>query len=128
MVARVKPNKHKYYKIYAGLKGKFGGPTFQAIDEFESEEEALNVAKGIANEIYYEVMGSYDTLSYKEVYDKAAEQLGKDADREDLEECIDLIIDSEKEKFIDYYVKQTRTPVEEGPKKRGRPKRGEVRG
>ena len=32
------------YKIYAGLGGSFGGATFQYVDDFNTEEDALDTA------------------------------------------------------------------------------------
>ena len=55
-----------WYKIYAGLGGGFGGPTYHGTYEYKSAEEALKDAYRLAEEEYQSYEGSHGILSYED--------------------------------------------------------------
>ena len=53
------------YAIYAGLNGGFGGATFQYVDDFDSEYEALDAAYDKAVEEYESYEGCHGLMDWK---------------------------------------------------------------
>lgn len=56
----------KMYSIYAGMRGSFGGKTFQHFSSYENEEDALDDARGIAIEEYESYEGYHGILTQEE--------------------------------------------------------------
>lgn len=54
------------YKIYAGLGGSFGGATYQYIDDFSTEEDALDTAYLLAVQEYESYEGLHGLPSWEE--------------------------------------------------------------
>ena len=50
------------YAIFAGLNGGFGGATFQYVDDFDSEDEALGAAHDKAVEEYESYEGCHGLM------------------------------------------------------------------
>lgn len=86
------------YNIYAGLSGGFGDAEYQGTADFDSEEEALQVAYEFAVDDYQSYEGMQGVLDWFEV----AEQNDLNPD-EDGDE-IDRLYNDEIESWIDYYV------------------------
>lgn len=101
------------YNIYAGLGGGFGGPQYMGTGEFESEDEALEVAYALAREEYESYEGYHGILDW---YDVAKEN-DLDPDSEEDYYLINEYYDEEIENWIEYYVILTEedkeTPKEE---------------
>lgn len=86
------------YNIYSGLSGGFGDAEYKGTADFDSEEEALQVAYEFAVDDYQSYEGMRGVLDWFEV----AEQNDLNPD-EDGDE-IDRLYNDEIESWIDYYV------------------------
>lgn len=93
------------YAIFAGLSGGFGGATFQYVDEFDNEDEALKVAYDKAVAVYesYEGYESYHgLLDWEGVRDNLRRLFGEEPGEDDVRERYL----EEVESWIDYRVEE----------------------
>lgn len=91
------------YAIFAGLRGGFGGATFQYVDEFDSKDEALKAAYDMAVAVYesYEGYESYHgLLDWEGVRDNLRRLFGEEPSEDDVRERYL----EEVESWIDYRV------------------------
>lgn len=87
------------YNIYAGLRGSFGGATYQGTGDFESREAAEQAAYEAAVEEYEMYEGLHGILDWGEV----AENNNLDPDDESNASEIDELYNEEKESWMEYY-------------------------
>lgn len=90
------------YKIYAGLGGSFGGATFQYVDDFDNEDEALDAAHDKAIEEYESYEGCHGLMDLEDVRDDLRESFGEEPD----EDIIMKRYIEEVESWIDYRVEE----------------------
>ena len=90
------------YAIFAGLGGSFGGATFQYVDDFDSEDEALNVAYDKAVEVYESYEGCYGLMDWEDVRNDLREFFGEEPGEDDVRERYI----EEVESWIDYRVEE----------------------
>ena len=97
------------FALYAGLAGGFGGATYQGTEEFDTEEEAMDVARQLAIDIFesyfglYGVVGSEDIIENPELYGiENFDSLSED----EQYGIINEILENECESWIDYYVEE----------------------
>ena len=74
------------YAIFAGLNGSFGGATFQYVDDFNSEEEALNTAYDKAVEVYESYEGCHGLMDLEDVRNDLRESFGEEPGEDDVRE------------------------------------------
>lgn len=86
------------YNIYAGLSGGFGDAEYKGTADFNSEEEALQVAYELAVAEYQEYEGCHGILGWGDVAEE------NNLDEETDEDLINELYDQEIESWIDYYV------------------------
>ena len=98
----------KKYNIYAGLGGGFGGAEYRGTGEFESEEDAAEVAYGIACEEYESYEGYHGILSWGDI----AEDSNLDPEDEDNYDEILEAYNEEMESWIEYYAVLTEEDTE----------------
>ena len=98
----------KKYNIYAGLGGGFGGAKYSGSGEFESEEDASEVAYDIACEEYESYEGYHGILDWHDV----AEANDLDPDDEDNYDAILELYNEERESWIEYYAVLTEEDTE----------------
>lgn len=90
------------YAIFAGLSGGFGGATFQYADEFDSEDEALGAARGMAITEYESYEGCHGLMDWEDVRDDLRESFGDEPGEDDVRERYIEEIES----WIDYRVEK----------------------
>lgn len=90
------------YAIFAGLSGGFGGATFQYADEFDSEDEALGAARGMAITEYESYEGCHGLMDWEDVRDDLRESFGDEPGEDDIRERYI----EEVESWIDYRVEE----------------------
>ena len=90
------------YAIYAGLNGGFGGATFQYVDDFDSEYEALDAAYNKAVEEYENYEGCHGLMDWEDVRNDLRESFGEEPGEEDVRERYI----EEVESWIDYRVEE----------------------
>lgn len=109
-------NNAKEYNIYAGLKGGFGGATYQYTGLFNSQEEADDEAYQRACEEYYSCSESHGLLTYEEAEEQAINE-GYTPNTEDFEEYISEVFQEDLESWVDYYTiptsEDTETPEDD---------------
>lgn len=89
------------YAIYAGMGGSFGGANLQTIDDFNSREEADELAYQMALEEYKQYEGSHGILNWFECREDLLDSF---PDMEVDDEDVDMRYLEEVESWIDYYV------------------------
>lgn len=87
------------YNIYAGLGGSFGGAEYRGTGEFETEEDASEVAYAIACEEYESYEGYHGIKDWSDI----AEDSNLDPDDEDNYDEILEAYNEEMESWIEYY-------------------------
>lgn len=92
------------YKIYAGLGGSFGGATYQYTEDFDTEEEALDVAYDCAVQEYESYEGLYGLPSWEDVRDELSEVYG--LDEEPSEDDIREVYLDHRDNWLDYKVER----------------------
>lgn len=90
------------YAIFAGLNGDFGGATFQYVDDFDSEDEALATACNMAIGEYESYAGCHGLMDWEDVRDDLRESLGEEPGEDDVRERYI----EEVESWIDYRVEE----------------------
>lgn len=90
------------YAIFAGLSGSFGGATFQYVDEFDSEDEALGTARDMAISEYESYEGCHGLMDWEDVRDDLRESFGEEPGEDDVRERYI----EEVESWIDYRVEE----------------------
>ena len=90
------------YAIFAGLNGSFGGATFQYVDDFNSEEEALNTAYDKAVEVYESYEGCHGLMDLEDVRNDLRESFGEEPGEDDVRERYL----EEVESWLDYGVEE----------------------
>ena len=90
------------YAIFAGLSGGFGGATFQYVDNFDSEYEALDAAYDKAVEEYESYEGCHGLMDWEDVRNDLRESFGEEPGEEDVRERYI----EEVESWIDYRVEE----------------------
>lgn len=86
------------YAIYSGLGGGFGGAKLQTIDDFNSYEEAEELAYQMALEEYE---GLHGILNW---FECRGDLLDSFPDIEIDDEDVDMRYQEEVESWIDYYI------------------------
>ena len=76
------------YAIFAGLNGGFGGATFQYVDDFDNEEEALDAAYDKAVEEYESYEGCHGLMDWEDVRNDLRESFGEESAKKMLEKDI----------------------------------------
>lgn len=100
-----------YYNIYAGLGGGFDGATFQGMMEFNSEEEAWQVAYQLAVEEYESYSGLHGLPGWQDIYDSPEYYGIENFDsltEAEKEEAINNIIQEDCENWIEYYAEEVK--------------------
>lgn len=92
------------YKIYAGLGGSFGGATYQHTDEFESDEDALDFAYGLAGLMYDSLEGLHGLPSWEDIRDELSDSYGPD--EEPSEDDIYELYMERRDNWLDYRVEK----------------------
>lgn len=90
------------YAIFAGLNGGFGGATFQYVDDFNNEDEALGAAHDKAIEEYESYEGCHGLMDLEDVRDDLRESFGEEPD----EDVIMKRYIEEVESWVDYRVEE----------------------
>ena len=90
----------KKWKCWYGLGGGFGGARDYEIEEFETEEEAIEYAYELACEYYTNYDGMYGLRDYEQIADEEELDIEKDC------EIIDEIYNEERESWLDYWVEE----------------------
>ena len=90
------------YAIFAGLSGGFGGATFQCVDDFDSEDEALKAAYDKAVEEYESYEGCHGLMDWEDVRDDLRESWGEEPSEDDVGERYL----EEVESWLDYRVEE----------------------
>ena len=90
------------YAIFVGLSGGFGGATFQYVDDFYSEYEALDAAYDKAVEEYESYEGCHGLMDWEDVRNDLRESFGEEPGEEDVRERYI----EEVESWIDYRVEE----------------------
>ena len=90
------------YAIFAGLSGGFGGATFQYVDDFYSEYEALDAAYDKAVEEYESYEGCHGLMDWEDVRNDLRESFGEEPGEEDVRERYI----EEVESWIDYRIEE----------------------
>ena len=101
-----------WFKIYAGLGGGLGGPTYHGTYEYSSAEEALKDAYRLAEKEYQSYEGSHGILSYEDCEQDLRDSGFIDDDLTDAE-IEDIIADhylETIESWISYEVKEATGP------------------
>lgn len=89
------------YAIYSGLGGGFGGAKLQTIDDFNSYEEAEELAYQMALEEYKQYEGLHGILNW---FECRGDLLDSFPDIEIDDEDVDMRYQEEVESWIDYYI------------------------
>lgn len=92
------------YAIFAGLNGGFGGATFQYVDDFDSEEEALKAAYDKAVEEYESYEGLHGLPSWEDVRDELRDSYG--LDEEPSDDDINEVYLDYRNNWLDYKVEK----------------------
>lgn len=92
------------YKIYAGLGGSFGGATYQYTEDFDTEEEALDVAYDFAVQEYESYEGLYGLPSWEDARDELSKAYGPD--EEPSEDDIREVYLDHRDNWLDYKVER----------------------
>lgn len=92
------------YAIFAGLNGSFGGAIFQYVDDFDSEEEALNAAYDKAVEVYESYEGCHGLPSWEDVRDELRDSYGLDEEPSDND--INEVYLDYRNNWLDYKVEK----------------------
>lgn len=90
------------YAIFAGLSGGFGGATFQCVDDFDSEDEALATARNMAIGEYVGYEGCHGLMDWEDVRNDLRESFGEEPGEEDVRERYL----EEVKSWIDYRVEE----------------------
>ena len=92
------------YKIYAGLGGSFGGATYQHTDEFETDEDALDFAYGLAGLMYDSLEGLCGLPNWEAARDELSKAYGPD--EEPSEDDIYEFYMERRDNWLDYRVEK----------------------
>ena len=97
----------KFYEIYAGLSGGFGGAQYQCTEQFECIEDAEERAYWLARDEYESKAGLHGLESYEDALNEAKEQEGDNCSEVELRELADEIYNEYIESWIEYYAKES---------------------
>lgn len=92
------------YAIFAGLNGGFGGATYQHTDEFETYEDALDFAYGLACLMYDRLEGLYGLPNWEAIRDELSKAY--DPDEEPSEDDIYELYIERRDNWLDYRVEE----------------------
>lgn len=92
------------YAIFAGLNGGFGGATYQHTDEFETYEDALDFAYGLACLMYDRLEGLYGLPNWEAIRDELSKAYGPD--EEPSEDDIYELYIERRDNWLDYRVEE----------------------
>lgn len=96
----------KYYEIYAGLGGGFGGAQYQCTEQFECKEDAEEKAYWLAKEEYESMEGLNGLESYEDALNEAREQEGDDCSEDEIKDLADEIYNEYVENWIEYWAEE----------------------
>lgn len=100
------------YRIYAGLKGRFGGMVYQGTYEFASQEEATWRAYDIAWEEYESHGGKHGLPDRDDIYEGLLEAGWIDAGHQSDEEIANMVLDAYREQ-VEAWIEYKAVPVDE---------------
>lgn len=92
------------YAIFAGLNGGFGGATFQYVDDFNTEEDALDTAYLLAVQEYESYEGLHGLPSWEDVRDELRDSYG--LDEEPSDDDINEVYLDYRNNWLDYKVEK----------------------
>jgi len=94
----------KLYRIFAGLSGGFGGATEYGIEEFTTDQDAMDYAYEVACNEYESYGGLHGLFNEEDALDE-----NPDLSQEEL----DAMYEEDREYWIDYWVAEVDDDIED---------------
>lgn len=108
------------YRIYAGLGGSFGGGYYQyTTDDDYTKQQASEEAYEQAIEVYESYAGLHGLMDYSEALEQAEQEIfeydyeTREEWQKDLEDYALDVYNQEVENWIDYWVEEDESEIEE---------------
>lgn len=108
------------YDLFAGMRGGFGGATYQRTDNFANRDDAEAAAYELACEIFESYAGLHGVMGCEDCMEEAYNSISEDNfDTPDeygeaLEEYADEAYNEERESWIDYWAEESTGEYDKG--------------